>query len=203
MEAAHARLDLREVPSPEPAAGQVRLRVRACGVCRTDLHIVDGELEHPKLPLVLGHQIAGEVVGGGTRFAPGARVGVPWLGATCRTCRYCVSGRENLCDNARSPDTTSTAASPSLRSPTSASASRSPTCALTSRPRRSFARASSATGRCVSRVTPTRSVSTASVRRRTSSARSQQRRAVRSTRARAPGMSRRAGRVTGAAVVVP
>jgi propanol-preferring alcohol dehydrogenase len=95
------RLELEELPSPEPAPGQVLLRVRACGVCRTDLHIVDGELEHPKLPLVLGHQIVGEVMGGGTRFAVGARVGVPWLGATCGSCRYCRSGRENLCDDAR------------------------------------------------------------------------------------------------------
>jgi propanol-preferring alcohol dehydrogenase len=101
MDGAGTRLVLREIPTPEPAPGEVLLRVRACGVCRTDLHIVDGELEHPKLPLVLGHQIVGEVVDGATRFQPGARVGVPWLGATCGRCRYCVSGRENLCDDAR------------------------------------------------------------------------------------------------------
>jgi propanol-preferring alcohol dehydrogenase len=70
-------------------------------VCRTDLHIVDGELTKPKLPLVLGHQIAGEVVRGGDRFAPGDRVGVPWLGWTCGECRFCRSGAENLCDRAR------------------------------------------------------------------------------------------------------
>jgi propanol-preferring alcohol dehydrogenase len=98
-----ARQPLRpaEVPDPEPAEGQVLLHVRACGVCRTDLHIVDGELSHPKLPLVPGHQIVGEVVSGAGRFAPGARVGVPWLGWTCGECRFCVAGEENLCDRAR------------------------------------------------------------------------------------------------------
>ena len=97
-------LVLQELPVPEPGPGQVLLRVRACGVCRTDLHIVDGELPDPKLPLVLGHQIVGEVVRtgpGANRFGPGQRVGVPWLGWTCGECRYCRSGRENLCDRAR------------------------------------------------------------------------------------------------------
>ncbi len=94
-------LRLAELPEPEPSEGQLLLRVRACGVCRTDLHILDGELDRPKLPLVLGHQIVGEVVVGGTRFAPGERVGVPWLGWTCGECRFCVSGQENLCDRAR------------------------------------------------------------------------------------------------------
>jgi propanol-preferring alcohol dehydrogenase len=84
-----------ELPLPEPARGQVLLRVRSCGVCRTDLHIVDGELPGPKLPLVLGHQIVGEDV------ESGERLGVPWLGWTDGTCRYCASGRENLCDEAR------------------------------------------------------------------------------------------------------
>ncbi|HKX47061.1 MAG TPA: zinc-dependent alcohol dehydrogenase family protein [Gaiellaceae bacterium] len=90
-----------EVADPEPAAGQVLLRVRACAVCRTDLHIVDGDLAHPKLPLVPGHQIVGEVVAGGERFESGARVGVPWLGWTCDECRFCLAGQENLCDRAR------------------------------------------------------------------------------------------------------
>jgi propanol-preferring alcohol dehydrogenase len=90
-----------ELPSPEPAPGHVLLRVRTCGVCRTDLHVADGELEQPKLPLVLGHQIVGDVIAGGERFQPGERVGVPWLGWTCGVCRYCTSGRENLCDRAR------------------------------------------------------------------------------------------------------
>ena len=93
-----------ELPAPEPGPGQVALQVRACGVCRTDLHVVDGELPEPKLPLVPGHQIVGEVlsVGDGVEEpGPGDRVGVPWLGWTCGECRYCVSGRENLCLRAR------------------------------------------------------------------------------------------------------
>mgnify|MGYP001362247921 FL=1 len=97
-------LVLRDLPVPEPGPGHVLLLVHACGVCRTDLHIVDGELPDPKLPLVLGHQIVGEVVrvgAGATRFVPGQRVGVPWLGWTCGECKYCRSGRENLCDRAR------------------------------------------------------------------------------------------------------
>jgi alcohol dehydrogenase, propanol-preferring len=90
-----------QLPEPVPTAGQVLLAIRACGVCRTDLHIVDGDLTRPKLPLVPGHQIVGEVVAGGSRFEPGARVGVPWLGWTCGECRYCRAGAENLCDRAR------------------------------------------------------------------------------------------------------
>lgn len=88
---------------PEPAAGQVLLRVKACGVCRTDLHVVDGELTRPKLPLVPGHEIIGmiEAVGEGVeRMHIGQRIGVPWLGWTCGECEYCRSGRENLCDRA-------------------------------------------------------------------------------------------------------
>jgi propanol-preferring alcohol dehydrogenase len=97
-------LRLADVPAPEPEAEQVLIRVRACGVCRTDLHVVDGELRDPKLPLIPGHQIVGEVVETGERverFAPGDRVGVPWLGWTCDRCHYCLSGRENLCDYAQ------------------------------------------------------------------------------------------------------
>jgi alcohol dehydrogenase, propanol-preferring len=90
-----------EPPEPEPGPGEVLLEVHACAVCRTDLHIVDGELDRPKLPLVPGHQIVARVAGGGERFEPGQRVGVPWLGWTCGECRYCRSGRENLCDRAR------------------------------------------------------------------------------------------------------
>jgi propanol-preferring alcohol dehydrogenase len=101
LSAARTPLRLTELPDPEPGDGDVLLRVRACGVCRTDLHIADGELDRPKLPLVLGHQIVGEVVAGGSRFARGARVGVPWLGWTCGECRFCVAGQENLCDRAR------------------------------------------------------------------------------------------------------
>jgi alcohol dehydrogenase, propanol-preferring len=90
-----------ELPSPTPGPGQVVVAVDACGVCRTDLHVVDGELPDPKLPLVPGHQVVGRVVDGGERFSPGDRVGIPWLGWTDGECRYCRSGRENLCDNAR------------------------------------------------------------------------------------------------------
>ncbi|HEY6223905.1 MAG TPA: zinc-dependent alcohol dehydrogenase family protein [Gemmatimonadales bacterium] len=92
------------IPDPQPGAGEVLLRVHACGVCRTDLHVVDGELAHAKLPLVLGHEIVGTVLESGpgaSRFAAGTRVGVPWLGWTCGTCSYCRAGRENLCDRAR------------------------------------------------------------------------------------------------------
>ncbi len=87
-------LRLEDVPAPEPQPGQVLLRVAACGVCRTDLHIVDGELPNPKLPLILGHQVVG-------RTEDGRRLGVPWLGWTDGTCRFCLSGRENLCESAR------------------------------------------------------------------------------------------------------
>jgi alcohol dehydrogenase, propanol-preferring len=92
-----------ELPEPMPGPGQVLIAVVACGVCRTDLHIVDGELSEPKLPLIPGHQIVGTVISAGEgaeRFAVGERVGVPWLGWTCGECRYCTSGRENLCERA-------------------------------------------------------------------------------------------------------
>jgi alcohol dehydrogenase, propanol-preferring len=93
-----------ELPEPVPGPGEVLVEVRACGVCRTDLHIVDGELEQPALPLVPGHQVAGRVVaagGGAERFREGTRVGVPWLAWADGTCRYCRSGRENLCEHGR------------------------------------------------------------------------------------------------------
>ena len=104
LEAPGRPLQRASLPLPSPGAGQVLLRVRACGICRTDLHVADGELPRPKLPLVLGHEIVGEVVStgeGAGRFAAGERVGVPWLGWTCGECRYCRAGRENLCDRAR------------------------------------------------------------------------------------------------------
>src|SRR5919107_3805521 len=94
------------LPEPEPGPGQVLLDVRACGVCRTDLHILDGDLTEPKLPLVPGHQIVGVVREAGEgveRFAPGDRVGVPWLGWTCGECPHCRGGCENLCGPARVP----------------------------------------------------------------------------------------------------
>lgn len=93
-----------EIPRPIPGAGQLLLRVRACGVCRTDLHVVDGELPDAAFPLVLGHEIVGTVVAAGpgaSRHRPGDRVGVPWLAWTCGECRYCRGGRENLCAHAR------------------------------------------------------------------------------------------------------
>ena len=92
-----------DVPRPEPGPGQVLVAVEACGVCRTDLHVAHGELPDPKLPLVLGHEIVGTVaaVGAGADVAVGDRIGVPWLGWTCGACRYCRTGRENLCDRAR------------------------------------------------------------------------------------------------------
>jgi propanol-preferring alcohol dehydrogenase len=101
LDAPGSALHLAELPAPQPGPGEVLLEVAACGVCRTDLHIVDGELDRPKLPLVLGHQIVGRVVADGERFRAGERVGVPWLGWTDGDCRYCRSGRENLCDRAR------------------------------------------------------------------------------------------------------
>ncbi len=104
LERAGEPLTERELPGPKPSEGQILIEVSTCGVCRTDLHIVDGELSEPKLPLVLGHQIVGRVGGAGegaTRFAIGDRVGVPWLGWTDGTCRYCRSGRENLCERAK------------------------------------------------------------------------------------------------------
>ena len=104
LEAAGSPLRLAELPDPEPGPGEVLLEVAACAVCRTDLHILDGELDQPKLPLVPGHQIVGTVLANGDgaeRFAVGDRIGVPWLGWTDGVCRYCTSGRENLCDRAR------------------------------------------------------------------------------------------------------
>lgn len=97
-------LKLAEIPIPQPGPMQVRLRVEACGLCRTDLHVVDGELKEPKLPLVPGHQIVGVVEGLGAAvegFRLGQRLGVPWLGATCGECRFCRDDQENLCDHAR------------------------------------------------------------------------------------------------------
>jgi propanol-preferring alcohol dehydrogenase len=101
LEAAGSPLQPADLPDPEPGPGEVLLEVAACAVCRTDLHILDGELDQPKLPLVPGHQIVGRVAAGGERFQLGERVGVPWLGWTDGDCRFCRSGRENLCDGAR------------------------------------------------------------------------------------------------------
>jgi len=99
-----APLEARDLADPSPGPGQIRVRVSACAVCRTDLHVVDGELPDPKLPLVPGHEIVGRVEAAGTgatRFRTGDRVGIPWLGWTCGECRFCLSDRENLCVRAR------------------------------------------------------------------------------------------------------
>ena len=100
---AGARLRECEIAAPVPEEGQLLIRVNACAVCRTDLHILDRELTRPKLPLVLGHEIVGTVAEppGNSRFRAGDRVGVPWLGWTCGECVYCTTGRENLCERAR------------------------------------------------------------------------------------------------------
>jgi propanol-preferring alcohol dehydrogenase len=93
-----------DLPVPEPGPRQVLIRIAACAVCRTDLHVMDGDLHHPKLPLVIGHEIIGRIERAGAevdRFAPGDRVGVPWLGWTCGVCEFCRGGRENLCPRAR------------------------------------------------------------------------------------------------------
>jgi len=90
-----------DVPEPEPGPGEVRVRVSVCGICRTDLHVIEGDLEPKRLPLIPGHQVVGVVDAlgeGSNRFAPGDRVGIAWLRATCGTCAYCLSGRENLCE---------------------------------------------------------------------------------------------------------
>jgi len=95
-------LELVELPDPEPGPGEVRIRIGACGVCRTDLHVVDGELTEPRLPLIPGHEIVGRIdkLGDGVaQLVVGERVGVGWLGRTCQHCAYCSSGRENLCDD--------------------------------------------------------------------------------------------------------
>jgi propanol-preferring alcohol dehydrogenase len=104
LEAGQAQLRETRVPRPTAGMGQILVRVCACAVCRTDLHVLDGELPHPKLPLIPGHEIVGQVVEtgpGADCFKPGTRVGIPWLGWTCGECRYCRSGRENLCEKAR------------------------------------------------------------------------------------------------------
>jgi propanol-preferring alcohol dehydrogenase len=91
-----------QVPDPQPSSGEVLVHVEACAVCRTDLHVIDGELPNPKLPLIPGHEIVGRIVAAGPdahRFAVGDRVGIPWLGHTCGICAYCRAGMENLCDN--------------------------------------------------------------------------------------------------------
>jgi propanol-preferring alcohol dehydrogenase len=121
LDAPRKPLVMRERPLPQAGAGEILVAVAACGVCRTDLHVVDGELEHPKLPIVPGHEIVGRVAvtgAGVSGFAIGERVGVPWLGATCGTGPYCRSGAENLCDTPVFTATQAMAAMRPMRSPT-------------------------------------------------------------------------------------
>jgi propanol-preferring alcohol dehydrogenase len=104
LDAPGKRLRLADVSEPKPGPGELLIHVTCCGLCRTDLHVVDGELTNPKLPIIPGHQIVGTVLQTGQqakRFKQGERVGVPWLGGSCGKCRFCISGRENLCDHAR------------------------------------------------------------------------------------------------------
>jgi propanol-preferring alcohol dehydrogenase len=98
----HTALKAAQLPDPTPSAGEILVRVEACAVCRTDLHVVDGELPNPQLPIIPGHEIVGRVIATGrnaSRYAVGDRVGIPWLGRTCGVCPYCKAGMENLCDN--------------------------------------------------------------------------------------------------------
>ena len=104
LESAKSQLIEKKLPRPKAGQGQIVVQVCACAVCRTDLQVADGELPHPKLPLILGHEVVGRVVEAGKkaeRFKLGTRVGIPWLGWTCGECRYCRSGRENLCEKAK------------------------------------------------------------------------------------------------------
>lgn len=104
MNQAGKPLEFTEVEQPHPGSKEILIKVIACGICRTDLHVIDGELKNPKLPLILGHQIVGVVEQLGSEvkgFSIGDRVGVPWLGGSCEHCHFCLTGRENLCDQAR------------------------------------------------------------------------------------------------------
>lgn len=104
MKHPHESLQAVDLPIPQPNANEVLLKIRACGICRTDLHVVDGELTQPKLPVIPGHQIVGQIEKLGRdvkKFSVGQRVGVPWLGGSCGKCQFCLTGRENLCDDAR------------------------------------------------------------------------------------------------------
>ena len=122
-------VDAVEIDKPAPGAGDVLVKVLACGVCRTDLHVVDGDLRHPTIPIVPGHEIVGRVEAVGrdvTTHTPGERVGIPWLGWSCRACEFCRAGRGKICVLVGdTPDTRSTAAMPSTRSPMHRSASHS------------------------------------------------------------------------------
>jgi propanol-preferring alcohol dehydrogenase len=142
LEQPRTPLVIRQRPTPAPTAGDILVEVAACGVCRTDLHVVDGELPDPKLPIVPGHEIVGRVAAFGedvTGFAVGERIGVPWLGYTCGICPYCRSGRENLCDRPLFTAIRATAATPRTRLPMRATAFHCRSGAMTPRSRRFFA----------------------------------------------------------------
>src|SRR6266436_1647703 len=135
LEKPRTPLVMRERPAPAPAPGEILIEIAACGVCRTDLHVVDGELPNPKLPIVPGHEIVGRVAAMGAKVAGLAiseRVGVPWLGSTCGACPYCRSGRDL-------PATRATAAMPRMRSPMRATASPFRSGGMTPRSRRCYA----------------------------------------------------------------
>ena len=140
LDAPGAELREAEVQRPEPGPGQVRIRIAACGVCRTDLHIRDGELPDPKLPLILGHQIVGTVVDGDPAFAEGTRVGVPWLGWTDGDAATAAAGAKTCATARSSPGTRSTGATPRRSSPMRATASHFPRAPPTWSSRRCSAR---------------------------------------------------------------
>ena len=183
-------LRLAEVRRPNPAAGEVLVEVAACGVCRTDLHVADGDLANPKLPLILGHEIVGQVAGlgaGVTGFTQGERVGIPWLGHTCGVCTYCLAGAENLCDAPGFTDTRGTAAMPNSRLPTPAIASHCQATCLILKPHRYCAPVSSDIARWSRPVTLGGSGSMASAPQPTSWRRSPDLRAAKSTSFSSPG----------------
>lgn len=104
LDAPGEKVQVRAIPRPQPGPSQLLIEIAACAVCRTDLHVVDGELPHPKLPIIPGHEIVGRVIASGANvrdFVVGERIGIPWLGWTCGHCRYCLGGQENLCPNAK------------------------------------------------------------------------------------------------------
>jgi alcohol dehydrogenase, propanol-preferring len=144
LSARGAPLTLQERPDPVPGPGEVRVKVGACGVCRTDLHVVDGELPDIRYPIIPGHEVVGRIDAVGTAvdgLEMGMRVGVPWLGFTCGECFYCRTQQENLCDRPNSPAIRATAALPAISSPTRDTAFRSETTAMMQRSRRYCARA--------------------------------------------------------------
>ena len=187
-------LAARDLPVPEPGPDDVLVRVLACGVCRTDLHVADGDLAHPGRPVVPGHEIVGEVVRCGarvTRFRPGDLAGIAWLGWACGTCRFCASGRENLCEQARFTGWQRDGGYAEYAVADARFAFPLPTGTPTWRPRRSCARGSSGTAPGGWRATRRASGSTASARRATSSRRWRATRGRRCSRSHGPATTPR------------